>query len=157
MTPDTRLRIVRTLLFTALSPVTLTILLPWWILGRSHPRWDAPGCLGAIAIFGGACICIRCAADFIRKGLGTPAPYAPPQKLVDQGLYALTRNPMYVGVVTVILGEAMLFDSWRVVVYGVVVATGFHLRVKVYEEPLLRKTFGDEYVRYCGRAPRWLW
>jgi protein-S-isoprenylcysteine O-methyltransferase Ste14 len=75
---------------------------------------------------------------------------------VVRGLYRFTRNPMYVGVLTVILGIAALHRSPAVVAYAAVVATGFHLFVRLYEEPHLRRVFGAEYEAYCARVSRWL-
>jgi len=99
---------------------------------------------------------IECFARFALKGIGTPAPVAPTQNLVVSGLYRHFRNPMYVGVVTAILGQALVFGSPALVVYAAVVFAGFFLFVLGYEEPALRRQFGAEYEAYCSNVPRWI-
>lgn len=79
----------------------------------------------------------------------------PPRELVVTGLYRLSRNPMYVGVVSILLGEVVYFGDARLAVYAAAVAIGFHLRVLLYEEPVLRGMFGDAYAAYCAKTPRW--
>jgi len=95
-------------------------------------------------------------ARFAIHGLGTPAPVAPPQKLVVTGLYRYVRNPMYVSVVAIILGQALLFGDWRLVVYGAVFWLACHAFVLVYEEPTLRRKFGAQYEGFCANVPRWI-
>ena len=74
-----------------------------------------------------------------------------------RGLYRYTRNPMYVGVLTVVVGWAVLFGATKLLIYGAVVATCFHSVVVFYEEPHLERVFGEEYVQYKRRVGRWLW
>ena len=95
-------------------------------------------------------------ARFALQGLGTPAPVLPTDRLVVTGLYRHVRNPMYVGVVTVVLGQGLLIGSARVLGYGVVLWLIFHLFVLGYEEPTLRRSFGTEYDRFCRNVPRWI-
>src|SRR6516162_3921394 len=104
----------------------------------------------------GAAIYLRCAWDFAAKGLGTPAPIDAPRVLVVKGLYRFTRNPMYVGVASVIFGQASSYGSQRVAIYGCFVVVTFHLFVFFYEEPTLRRLFGEPYDKYCRRVPRWI-
>ena len=73
-----------------------------------------------------------------------------------RGLYRYIRNPMYVGVLLVVAGEAILFASWSILVYALCAASGFHLFVLCYEEPALRRKFGAAYDEYVQRVPRWL-
>jgi protein-S-isoprenylcysteine O-methyltransferase Ste14 len=75
---------------------------------------------------------------------------------VISGLYRYVRNPMYVGVVSIILGEALVLGSGGVLIYAAVVALGFHLFVVLYEEPTLRRTYGAQYDGYCTLVRRWL-
>jgi protein-S-isoprenylcysteine O-methyltransferase Ste14 len=156
--PKTWRLLVSAAFFTLIEPVAVTVLVPWLLL-PAHPVTAT----GAVFVFGvvpmvcGALIYIRCAADFIFAGRGTPAPYDPPVFLVERGLYRYTRNPMYVGVVGAVAGEALLFHSVSLAVYAAVLLAGFHLRVVFYEERVLRKTFGGLYDDYCRRVPRWLW
>jgi len=95
-------------------------------------------------------------ARFALQGLGTPAPIAPPRNLVVSGLYRYVRNPIYVAVVAVILGQAVLFADWHLLGYGALIWLFFHIFVIAYEEPTLRQSFGAEYESYCGNVPRWL-
>ena len=95
-------------------------------------------------------------ARFALQGLGTPAPVFPTRRLVITGLYRFVRNPMYVAVLSVIIGQALLLGNVRVLRYGALVGLGFHLFVVAYEEPTLRSTFGQEYERYCTAVPRWI-
>jgi len=94
--------------------------------------------------------------DFARFGRGTPAPIDAPKRLVTRGLYRYTRNPMYVGVLTVILGWAVLFRAWALVAYALAVWSCFHSFIILYEEPHLRAQFGKEYEEYRVRVSRWL-
>jgi protein-S-isoprenylcysteine O-methyltransferase Ste14 len=95
-------------------------------------------------------------ARFALQGLGTPAPVAPPRRLVATGLYRTVRNPMYVAVVSAIVGQALFFGSLQLLAYGALVAVIVHLFVVAYEEPKLRATFGEEYEVFCADVPRWL-
>jgi len=93
--------------------------------------------------------------EFYVAGRGTLAPWSPPEQLVTTGLYRVSRNPMYVAVILVLLGWAALFRSFPLLVYALAVAIGFHLRVIFGEEPWLAQTHGDPWVRYAARVPRW--
>jgi protein-S-isoprenylcysteine O-methyltransferase Ste14 len=95
-------------------------------------------------------------ARFVWKGRGTLTPAVPTRHLVITGLYQYMRNPMYVGVVAIILGEGLLLGSGAVLAYGVIVALGFHLFVVLYEEPTLRRRYGTEYDEYCAQVRRWI-
>jgi protein-S-isoprenylcysteine O-methyltransferase Ste14 len=88
--------------------------------------------------------------------LGTPAPVAPTKNLVVTGLYRYVRNPIYVAVVAIIVGQALLFGAWGLVLLGTVLWLAFHLFVVAYEEPTLQETFGAEYEAYRANVPRWV-
>jgi protein-S-isoprenylcysteine O-methyltransferase Ste14 len=90
------------------------------------------------------------------EGLGTPAPVAPTRTLVVSGFYRFVRNPMYVAVTALIVGQAVLFASWGVALYGIVIAAAFHAFVRLYEEPTLHEAYGEEYAAYCAATPRWI-
>jgi protein-S-isoprenylcysteine O-methyltransferase Ste14 len=94
--------------------------------------------------------------NFLVQGGGTPAPVAPPKELVAVGFYRYTRNPMYVGVLTVILGHFVWFGTWRLLLYALLVFLAFHTFVTVYEEPTLKRIFGAAYEDYLRRVPRWI-
>jgi protein-S-isoprenylcysteine O-methyltransferase Ste14 len=95
-------------------------------------------------------------ARFALQGLGTPAPIAPPQNLVVTGLYRYVRNPMYVAVVAVILGQGILFGDWRILIYGGLMWLAFHAFVLAYEEPVLAESFGAQYEDFRANVPRWI-
>jgi protein-S-isoprenylcysteine O-methyltransferase Ste14 len=95
-------------------------------------------------------------ARFVWKGLGTPAPIFPTRYLVVSGLYRYLRNPMYVAVVTIVLGEALLTGSKQLLFYAILIWLGFFLFVRLYEEPALRRRFGAEYQNFCRHVPRWI-
>ena len=112
--------------------------------------------LGWIAIVAGGLGYLWCARDFVRLGRGTPAPIDAPQDLVIRGLYRWSRNPMYVSVLLVVLGQAVVLESLSVLAYCVVLWAGFHAFVLGYEEPHLARRFGEPYERYRSAVPRWL-
>ena len=150
---------LRTLLFTLLVPGTVLGLVPLALVAsRWGPRFDlgAAHSIGFALVLPGVAIILWCFIDFVRRGHGTPAPYDPPRRLVIIGLYKCVRNPQYVGVVLVALGEAVLSGVGLLFVYAGFLAIGYHLFVRWYEEPTLRKMFGEEYVRYCAAVSRWL-
>ncbi|MGH8641307.1 MAG: methyltransferase family protein, partial [Burkholderiales bacterium] len=97
-----------------------------------------------------------CIWDFASFGRGTPAPIDLPRHLVARGFYRYSRNPMYIGVLSVVFGWSLLFQSGPIALYGLVLAAGFHLFVVLYEEPHLRRAFGSSYEQYCARVGRWL-
>lgn len=104
----------------------------------------------------GAGIYAWCVWDFASFGRGTPAPIDAPKKLVVRGLYRYARNPMYVGVLAVILGWALLFRALSLLPYAMLVAGCFQAFIVLYEELHLRAEFGREYDEYCSRVGRWL-
>ena len=115
-------------------------------------RWQMAGMLLGTA---GAGLCLACILSFVFVGRGTPAPFDPPRRLVVSGPYRAVRNPMYVGAGLALTGAAIFYQSWWLLGY---VGTYFvitHLFVTVYEEPTLRRTFGEEYEAYCRRVGRW--
>ena len=99
---------------------------------------------------------VWCAADFVRKGHGTPVPLDPPKVLVVSGLYRFVRNPMYVGALLVQAGNLVWFGSLAQLVYWFFLFIGFTLFIRANEEPSLRRTFGVAYEDYCRQVPRWL-
>src|SRR5216684_9077619 len=132
-------------LFLVIAPGAVAGLGPWWI-----SRWQMQAPLlgffpirvaGGLLIAAGLPVLLDSFARFALKGLGTPAPVFPTRHLVITGLYRFVRNPMYVAVVSVIIGQALLLGNVRVLRYGAVVGWGFHLFVVAYEEPTLRSTF----------------
>jgi len=152
--------LIKTLIFTILAPGTVTILIPRWLLASSPgaERFDIGVLrfLGVVPILLGVSIYLWCAWDFTFAGKGTPAPIDPPKELVARGLYRYVRNPMYVGMTSVLIGEALLFQSLALLAYAGTVLLVFHLFVVLYEEPALRRKFGDSYRRFLDTVPRWI-
>lgn len=148
--------LLKNLLFTIVAPGTVAVLLPLLI---AHEGTRATGRALAIALmlFGlGAAIYAWCVWDFASFGKGTPAPIDAPKKLVIRGLYRFTRNPMYLGVLTVTLAWAIFLQAASVAFYGAVVAACFHTFIRLYEEPHLKREFGSEYLAYTAEVGRWL-
>ena len=148
--------ILKNMLFTILVPGTAAVLVPLIIVGG---EMASSGIALAIAtvLFGlGGAIYAWCVWDFASFGKGTPAPIDAPKKLVVRGLYRYTRNPMYLGVLTVVLAWAVLFLAAILVLYAVIVAACFHMFIFLYEEPHLEREFGTEYSAYKSDVARWL-
>lgn len=155
---------LRGLIFTLLCPGTVAVLVPRWILGGSAARrgWHQ---FGWIPLVIGACVYALCLANFLAAG-GTPAIFftkpvrwllgEEPGALVRAGLYRWSRNPMYLGVLLAIFGQAMLSGSIAVAVYGVCAWLFFHVIVVAVEEPHLRRKQGAAYEEYCRKVSRWI-
>ncbi len=148
--------LVKNLLFTLLLPGTVALWVPLFAFSNGAPDRSLATIGGALLLGIGAAIYTWCEWDFATAGRGTPAPIDPPTELVVRGLYRYIRNPMYVGVLCVIAGWALLFQSGALALYALCVAVAFHLFVRLYEEPHLTRTFGAPYETYCARTHRWL-
>lgn len=155
-----RWALLGTVVFVAVLPGTAVVLVPYWLtgwrpappfLGTSLTRW-----LGALAVLAATPLFLAFLARFVREGRGTPAPVAPPERLVVGGPFRWTRNPGYVAVLAMLVGQALVFGSAAVLAYAGLVAAAFHAFVVLYEEPTLHRTFGAEYEAYCRRVPRWV-
>ena len=150
------LLVLKNLLFTLVVPGTVAVYVPL-LLARGRAWAAGPQFAIAVAVLAlGAGIYAWCVWDFAVFGRATPAPIDAPKRLVVRGLYRYTRNPMYAGVLTVILGWAVMFEAAALVVYALAVALCFHLFIVLYEERRLRGEFGAEYEDYCARVRRWL-
>ncbi len=151
--------ILGSLLFLVLVPCVLAGLVPWWITGwELQPPFaglELTRALGMVLIVAGLPGLLDSFARFALDGLGTPAPIAPTQTLVVTGLYRHVRNPMYVAVDAILLGQALLFADWRLVAYGAGFAAVVHSFVVLYEEPTLARSFGN-YETYKANVPRWI-
>ncbi|MBX3483976.1 isoprenylcysteine carboxylmethyltransferase family protein [Phenylobacterium sp.] len=143
-------------LFLVVAPGTLAGLIPWWLTRWEGPASNLPlAALGGLVAALGLALLIECFGRFALQGRGTPAPLAPPDRLVVTGAYRRVRNPMYVAVTAMVLGQAALFADWRVAAYGLVLWLGFHAFVLGYEEPTLRRQFPDHYAAFFAAVPRW--
>ena len=146
----------RSVLFAALIPGTVTVTVPYLIVSRSPVSITPLRWLGLIPILAGGTVLVRCIWDFAVSGRGTLSPVDPPSRLVVRGLYRYGRNPMYVGVVTLLLGEAFLFSSFPLLIHALATFTVVHLFVLFYEEPTLRRRFGHSYVVHTQSVHRWI-
>lgn len=144
--------------FFLIAPGAVAGIIPWLITHWRYGQDATPGLmwLGGVMIVVFAAALIDCFARFALKGGGTPAPIAPTDKLVVTGLYRHVRNPMYVAVLGLILGQAFLFASAALLAYAIAVWFAFHFFVLVYEEPRLRRDFPDDYPAYARAVPRWI-
>src|SRR5262252_5382270 len=151
--------VIGTAIFFLFVPYVLAGLVPWWIsrweFKLSFPGVELTRVVGAALILAGVTGLVDSFARFALQGLGTPAPIAPTQNLVVTGLYRYVRNPIYVAVVAVILGQSALFGDQRLLLYGVLVWLAFHAFVLAYEEPVLAQTFGAQYEEFRANVPRW--
>ena len=111
--------------------------------------------LGWIALAAGAAVLLEAFARFVVEGVGTPAPAAPTQRLVVGGLYRYVRNPMYLAVAAVILGQAAVLGRWLLMAYALVFGAAVWSFVHWYEEPTLRRQFGSQYEDYLRTVPGW--
>jgi protein-S-isoprenylcysteine O-methyltransferase Ste14 len=149
--------LVKNLVFTIFIPGTVAVYVPLLI---AHRRlFSSPVILwiiGSILWIAGSVIYLWTVSDFATSGGGTPLPADPPRKLVVRGLYRYVRNPMYLGVLMIILGWAAVFSDAWLGVYAVGVALLVHWFVVFYEEPRLRQLFGSQYDEYCKKVGRWL-
>ena len=151
---------IKILAFTLLIPGTVTVLIPYCIV-----TWDRPLAmpeLSLLTVAGGMLVIVgfatyaSCAWNFGRHGRGTPAPIDPPKTLVVRGLYRFTRNPMYIGVLSVLIGESALFRSAPLVAFATVMFLCFQSFIVLYEEPKLHSLFGASYDEYRRTVPRWI-
>ena len=147
---------IKAALFTVVVPGSGGGLIPALLLRGQDPADGAVLVLAVCLMAIGAAIYLRCVWDFAVFGRGTPSPIDAPKRLVIRGLYRYSRNPMYVGLLTVVAGWAVLFGSVLMVGYGVVLFVLFSVFVHFYEERHLSREFGDEYEAYMARVGRWL-
>jgi protein-S-isoprenylcysteine O-methyltransferase Ste14 len=135
-------------------PGVIAFIVPGLILRPGHGatfHW-----IGVIPVAIGTLLLLWCVRDFYVAGRGTLAPWTPPKRLVAVGLYRFSRNPMYIAVISVLIGWAVMFQTVALLVYGVAVTIAFHLRVIFAEEPWLARTHGKQWEEYRSRVPRWL-
>jgi len=148
--------IIRNVMFTVVVPGLGGAWVPAWLLtrdgGTAAPvAWEAVPVIAA-----GAALYLWCAYNFAAVGRGTPGPWDAPRRVVARGPYRWVRNPIYLAALLVVLGEAGLFGSPRLLAYAGVLAACFHLFVIGYEEPALRRRFGPAYLAYRRAVPRWI-
>ena len=144
-------------LFLLAAPGVVAGLVPWWLT-----RWQVPRplplalkALGVLVMAAGALVLLGSFARFALEGLGTPAPVAPTRRLIVTGAYRYVRNPMYLAVAALILGQALLLGQVQLVAYALAFAVAVVTFVRLYEEPALRRQFGAQYEAYARAVPRW--
>jgi protein-S-isoprenylcysteine O-methyltransferase Ste14 len=143
--------------FFMVAPGVVAGLVPWLITG-----WDASGgwlplkVAGAALVVAGVAALVYSFTRFVTEGRGTPAPVAPTEQLVVGGLYRYVRNPMYVALLSAIAGQALLFSCWGLALYAAGVFAAVFSFVRVYEEPELVRTYGEQYEDYRRAVPGWL-
>jgi protein-S-isoprenylcysteine O-methyltransferase Ste14 len=150
---------VRSLVWAILLPGMVAGYLPWRFLGLKQAGLDFTRpihLLALLLIAAGVVLLATCIWEFAAGGGGTLAPVDPPRQLVVGGLYRYVRNPMYLSVTTILIGEALLVRSWQFLTYFFVWFAAVNLFVLGYEEPTLRRKFGASYDRYVGSVNRWL-
>lgn len=154
------LALLGTAVFLVLAPGFFVVLVPYWI---SRWRFQPPllgftafRILGVLLIGVALPVLLESFARFALQGRGTPAPVFPTQHLIVKGFYRYVRNPMYVAVVSMVLGQGLLFGNLYLLIYGFFAWLVTFLFVLTYEEPTLRRTFGAEYDTYRANVPRWI-
>lgn len=144
--------------FFLLAPGTVAGFVPWLLSHRYNlDLTDRPGFVpaGALLVLAGLPVLIHSFARFASEGLGTPAPVAPTERLVVGGIYRFIRNPMYVAVLAIVFGQALLFASGSILLYGAVCAVAMVSFVRLYEEPTLALRYGADYEAYRRSVPGW--
>jgi protein-S-isoprenylcysteine O-methyltransferase Ste14 len=143
-------------IFFVLAPGSTAGLVPWLLTGWRHG--DHVGVLdvaGALVFLAGLVVAVAAFVQFVREGRGTPAPVAPTRELVVGGLYRYVRNPMYVAVASMIAGQALIFRSVPVLIWLAMFLAAVVSFVTWYEEPTLRRTYGESFDRYRQAVPGW--
>ena len=151
--------LLRNLIFTALQPGLVAGVIPYYILdGEITPQtpWTLHTYGGLVLISLGLIIMFRCVLQFVWEGKGTLSPIDPTRRLVVRGLYRYSRNPMYVGVMLILIGEAIVIQSSALWIYLAIIFSAFNLFILIHEEPRLKRDFGQEYRLYCKKVRRWI-
>jgi protein-S-isoprenylcysteine O-methyltransferase Ste14 len=145
--------------FFLAAPGVMAGLVPWWLtawqVGTPLPFMMPVRVLGAVLLVAGLGALVRAFWGFVVEGLGTPAPVAPPDRLVVGGLYRYVRNPMYVAVLSVIIGQALMLGQPVLLAYAAVFWVTVASFVRFYEEPTLSSRFGAQYEAYRRAVPAW--
>ncbi len=150
---------LKTLIFSILVPGTVAGVVPWLLLqgsGGAVLLLPSIWMVGFLPLLLGVGLYLWCAGTFTLIGKGTPAPIDAPKVLVIQGPYHWVRNPMYIAVLSVVIGEAILFRSFLLLGYALLVGLVVHMFVVFVEEPSLRRQFENSYETYLRTVPRWL-
>ena len=152
---------VASAVFFGAAPGVVAGLVPWLLTGWMLPPASMTslivrGCLAAVAVLTGLVVLIGAFVRFVREGSGTPAPVAPTDRLVIGGVFRFVRNPMYLAVVTILLGQSLLFASTTLLIYTLLVGAAMTAFVRWYEEPVLAARYGRQYEDYRRNVRGWL-
>ena len=137
-------------------PVTVLVIVPLLIEKNINVRFTFISITGIVLICTGLYVMLLTISTFIRIGKGTLAPWSPTKKLVIGGMYAYVRNPMIMGVLTILIGESLLLTSTNIFIWAVIFFIINNIFFLLYEEPNLEKKFGEEYREYKRNVPRWI-
>jgi protein-S-isoprenylcysteine O-methyltransferase Ste14 len=153
--------LVRNLFFTILQPGLVAGLIPFLILrNKVNNIFVQPlrlyHYMGTILFLIGLIIMLSCIIRFATKGQGTLSPADPTKRLVVTGLYRFSRNPMYIGVMLILIGETVFTQSASLLIYSLFIFLLFNIFILVHEEPRLKRVFGEEYTEYQQKARRWI-
>jgi protein-S-isoprenylcysteine O-methyltransferase Ste14 len=155
----TRTAVAGSAAFFVLAPGIVAGWVPWRLTGWRMgvlPPYAVPGrVLGIAMVTTGVAVLVHAFVRFVLEGVGTPAPVAPPEHLVVGGLYRHVRNPMYLAVVTIIVGQALLLPHLLLVAYATAVFVVVATFVRCYEEPDLSRRFGADYEAYRHAVRAW--
>lgn len=149
---------IRALVAFLALPGVVAFGVPVLLIARGSPvdRRTAPQAAAALLLSLGIALLIWSVREFYVAGRGTLAPWESPRSLVVSGPYRVTRSPMYVAVLLILLGWAVLFSSRALTAYAFAIAIAFHLRILFHEEPFLARTHGHAWTAYAARVPRWI-
>jgi protein-S-isoprenylcysteine O-methyltransferase Ste14 len=145
--------------FLVVVPGVIAGLVPWlltgWQVAEPLPHWLPLRVAGVLLVLAGLVVLLDAFARFVREGLGTPAPVAPTERLVVGGPYRYVRNPMYVAVSALIVGQALLLGQLVLLPYAALFGLVVWAFVHWYEEPTLLAQFGVDYEAYRRAVPGW--
>ena len=145
--------------FLVLAPGVVAGLIPWWITGwqarEPWEHWELLRIAGVVLLAAGIGVLLDAFARFVLEGVGTPAPVAPTDRLVVGGPYRYVRNPMYLAVAATIVGQALILGQPILLVYAGAFSAAVFAFVRFYEEPTLRRQFGEQYDAYRRAVPGW--
>lgn len=153
--------LLRNLFYTIIQPGVVAGLIPFLIARKEfrelfrqpleYYQWIA-----FVIILAGVLILLHCVYLFAKYGKGTLSPIDPTKRLVIRGMYRYSRNPMYLAMLTILLGETLLLKSFNLAVYMFIIAIAFYLFVVFHEEPGLQSEYGDAYKAYREQVRRWI-
>ncbi len=137
-------------------PVIVLILVPLWIEKDISIKYQWALLIAVLLIYSGLYLMILTITTFIRIGKGTLAPWNPTKKFITDGIYGYVRNPMIIGVLIVLTGESVAVWSLNILIWAVIFFIINNIWFALYEEPDLKRKFGDEYLEYKKNVPRWI-